>query len=245
MSFPVPQSEPRFLEWDTRFFGVRIGSVAAHGMSEARWQQTLAWCRAERIECIYLLSGHDDREQHARAEAAGALRVDERTTLSAAIPDAPPDAPDPEIRLACEADLPVLRELAASAHTNSRFWRDPGFARERCAELYSIWIERDLHELATVFVPGPVGEPRGYVTATYFSGKPAVGLLAVAPSARRQGLGKRLMLHAFEHVRAAGHQRMGFITQGPDNIALRLYESLGSRVERLEVWHHLWFRSKR
>ena len=52
------------------------------------------------------------------------------------------------------------------------------------------------------------------------------------------------MLHAFEHVRAAGHERLGFITQGPDNIALRLYESLGSTVERLEIWHHLWFPEK-
>jgi len=93
-------------------------------------------------------------------------------------------------------------------------------------------------------VPGPPGEPRGYVTVTHASGKPLVGLLAVAPSARRQGLGKRLMLHAFEHVRAAGHERLGFITQGPDNIALRLYESLGSTVERLEIWHHLWFPEK-
>jgi len=244
MSFPVPQSEPRFLEWDTRFFGARIASVAAHGMSEARWRQTLAWCRAERIRCIYLLSGHDDREQHTRAEAAGAVRVDERTTLSVAVPDAPPGPPDAEIRLACEADLPALRELAASAHTNTRFWRDPRFARERCAEMYAIWIERDLHELATVFVPGPVGEPRGYVTASYASGRALVGLLAVAPSARRQGLGKRLMLRAIEHVRAAGHRRLGFITQGPDNIALRLYESLGSTVERLEIWHHLWFPEK-
>ncbi len=244
MSFPVPQSEPRCLEWDSRFFGVRIASVAVHGMSEARWRETLAWCRAERIECIYLLSMHDDREQHARAEAAGALRVDERTTLSVAIPGEPPDEQDPEIRLACEADLPALRELAAASHTNSRFWKDPGFARERCAEMYSIWIERDLRELSTVFVPGPPGEPRGYVTASCSSGRAMVGLLAVAPSARRQGLGKRLMLRAFEHVRPAGHRRMGFITQGPDNIALKLYQSLGSEVERLEVWHHLWFPGK-
>jgi ribosomal protein S18 acetylase RimI-like enzyme len=244
MSFPAPQSEPRYLEWDTRFFGVRIASVAAHGMSEARWREMLAWCRAERIECIYLLSKYDEHEQHARAEAAGALRVDERTTLSVEVPDEAPQAPDPEIRLACEADLPALRALAASAHTNSRFWKDPGFARERCADLYSIWIERDFRELSTVFVPGPVGEPRGYVTASYASGRAMVGLLAVAPSARRQGLGRRLMLRAFEHVREAGHRRMGFITQGPDNIALRLYESLGSQVERHEVWHHLWFPNK-
>jgi len=244
MSFPVPQVEPRFLEWDTRFFGVRIASVAAHGMSEARWRETLAWCRAQRIECIYLLSKHDDHAQHARAEAAGARRVDERNTLWVTIPDQAPEPPDPEIRPACEADLPALRELAAASHTNSRFWKDPGFARERCAELYAIWIERDLRGLSQVFVPGPVGAPLGYVTASAPGGKAVVGLLAVAQSARRQGLGRRLMMRAFDHLRAAGHRRVGYITQGPDNVALKLYESLGSQVERLEIWHHLWFPEK-
>jgi ribosomal protein S18 acetylase RimI-like enzyme len=241
MSQPEPAQQARFLEWDSRFFGVRIASLAAHGLGAARWRETIAWCRKERIDCLYLLSDEADRELHARAEAAGALRVDERISLVVPIPAAPPGEPDPELRLACEADLPALRELAALAHTNSRFWKDPGFARERCAELYRIWIERDVRGLSPVFVAGPVGAPLGYVTPALTPQAAKIGLLAVSQAARRQGLGRRLMQRAFEFARAAGHARAEFITQGPDNIALKLYESLGARVERVEIWHHLWF----
>lgn len=241
MNPPVPQDVPRLLEWDTRFFGVRCASIAAHGFGEARWRETIAWCRAERIDCLYLLTSQADRELHARAEAAGALRLDERTSLVVELSGIPVQAPDPGLRPACEADVPALRELAAASHTNSRFWKDPGFARARCAELYSIWIERDFRERSTVFVAGPVGAPLAYVTVTFSTGRAMIGLLAVSPNARRQGLGKRLMMRAFEFIRAAGYQRVHFITQGPDNIALKLYDSLGSKVERVEIWHHLWF----
>lgn len=244
MSQAASGAGPRFLEWDTRFFGVRIGTLAAHGLSEERWRAALEWCRKERIECLYLLSDQHDREQHVRAEAAGARRVDERTSIAAALPAAPPLAPDPELRLAVEPDLPALRALAGSAHTNSRFWRDGGFARERCAELYSIWIERDVRGQSTVYVAGPAGAPLGYVTVALEPAAATMGLLAVAENARGQGLGRRLTLRAFEFARAAGRKRVELVTQGPDNVALKLYASCGFQVERIEIWHHLWLRNK-
>lgn len=237
----APKPSPRFLEWDTNFFGVRIASLAAHGLREKRdFDAALEWCRRERIECLYVLSDEKDRELHALAEAAGAARVDERISLSIPIPP-PSGPPDPEIRLAVEEDLPALRALASAAHTNTRFWKDPRFRRDRCAELYAIWIERSLHGKATVFVAGPPGGAHAYVTPEIGPEGAKIGLLAVAENMRRHGLGRRLMLRAYDFIHAAGHARAEYITQGPQSVALKLYQSLGSTVERVEIWHHLWF----
>ena len=32
------------LEWDTRFFGVRVGRVVGHRLDDAAARQALSWC---------------------------------------------------------------------------------------------------------------------------------------------------------------------------------------------------------
>ena len=54
---------PRFLDWDTQFFGVRIASLSALDagpLDSAALERALVWCRTERIDCLYLRSDADD-----------------------------------------------------------------------------------------------------------------------------------------------------------------------------------------
>jgi hypothetical protein len=61
--------------------------------------------------------------------------------------------------------VPELRALAAASHTNTRFWSDERFAREDCAELYAIWIEKSVQGNANVvFVGEHEGRVAGYFT---------------------------------------------------------------------------------
>jgi ribosomal protein S18 acetylase RimI-like enzyme len=54
--------------------------------------------------------------------------------------------------------------------------------------------------------------------------------LAVLPRARRKGIGRALMLHAFATFKAKGFARITLKTREENLIAMRLYESLGMCV---------------
>jgi len=65
-----------------------------------------------------------------------------------------------------------------------------------------------------VFVAGPAGAPLGYVTVARSAREASTGLIAVAESARGQGLGQRLVLRPLEFARAGGRTRMSGSRRG-------------------------------
>lgn len=54
-----------------------------------------------------------------------------------------------------------------------------------------------------------------------------IGMLAVHPSVRKQGLGKRLVLRAIEAMRQGGAQEIVLETETHNHAAIALYEGLG------------------
>jgi dTDP-4-amino-4,6-dideoxy-D-galactose acyltransferase len=237
MSAAAPKNVARFLVWDTQFFGVRIASIECETIAEEQWQGALAFCREQRIRCLYVLAstGMDQ----ALAVDAGAKRTDLRVTFERMRGELP--APGSRIRPAVEADIPALRALAARSHTDSRFYADGGFARERCDELYAIWIEKSVRGWAdTVFTSGPAGAPLGYLSFHVREDHAEIGLVAVAQAARGQGLGRELVEAAL--LRAVPLQLpLRVVTQGRNEAATALYEKCGFEVLRVQSWFHLWF----
>jgi ribosomal protein S18 acetylase RimI-like enzyme len=70
-----------------------------------------------------------------------------------------------------------------------------------------------------------------------------MGLGAIAPEARGQGLGRALVDRCLAWFAERGCTRVGVVTQGSALTAQRLYESVGFRVTAIELWHHRWFDS--
>jgi len=227
----------RFLEWDTQFFGVRIASLEAENIDEQAWGAALEYCREQRIECLYVLASGSADE--LRARTAGALPTDRRVTLQLGRRAAP--ASGTRMRRALEADIPALRALAARSHTDSRFYADPHFARERCDELYATWIQKSVCGWAdAVFASGPVGAPLGYLSFHVRSDRAEIGLVAVAEAARGQGLGRELVEAAILRAAPLGLP-LQVVTQGRNAAASALYEKCGFGVLRVQSWFHLWF----
>lgn len=240
MSAAAPRNVARFLEWDTRFFGVRIASLEAEGITAGQWSAALRFCREQCVQCLYVLAATEADAELARK--AGARSVDTRVTLELARPV--PPAPDERIRPAVEADVPALRALAARSHADSRFYADGRFARERCDELYATWIEKSVRGWAdAVFTSGPAGAPLGYLSCHVRETHLEIGLVAVAEAARGRGLGRALVGAA---LRRAADQGLGVrvVTQGRNQAAGALYAASGFELLRMQTWLHLWFDSR-
>jgi ribosomal protein S18 acetylase RimI-like enzyme len=235
----------RILDWDSDFFRRRIATFTEVPKDRDAFDRAVEWLRSERVDCVYLRSDVEDLSTRRMAEDHRFRLVDLRVTYALDLTGGEPVSArvnDESVRLAREEDVPELRALAAASHTNTRFWSDERFARERCAELYALWIEKSVRGGAdVVFVGEHEGRLAGYFTCLL---KPErmgeVGLVAVAPAARGRGLARVLTARALEWFRERGCVRATVVTQGSNVPGRRLYENMGFRSLSLELWHHGW-----
>ncbi len=141
----------------------------------------------------------------------------------------------------------ALRELAIAAGAFSRFHRDPAFPEECFLKLYTTWIDRSCRrELAdTVLIAKSPAEEEelGMVTIAVEDRVATIGLIAVASSARGQGVGHLLMQAAHQWMVAHDSRMARVVTQLDNRPACRLYESCGYRLEQVQSYYHFWPRN--
>jgi dTDP-4-amino-4,6-dideoxy-D-galactose acyltransferase len=229
----------RILDWDTAFFGFRIARVSNPRVGRDEMSSVLECCARERVRCLYLLAAADDAATTEAAESHGFHLVDVRVTLAC---QAAGGAMAASLRAARADDVPELEGIAGTAHTDSRFYFDGNFPRERCRELYATWIRQSCAgDAQAVLVSEREGRPAGYVTCHWNGASGRIGLIAVAEWARGAGTGRELVrgaLSTFE-VQAAG--RVSVVTQGRNVASQRLYQRCGFVTQSVELWYHRWF----
>lgn len=130
-------------------------------------------------------------------------------------------------------DIPVLRQLAATAFAQSRF-RSPWYAPDASARFYAQWIENAVrgtfdHQCLVLRAPG--GDIRGYVSLRELTDSDArIGLLA------GRGAGAELMQAALSWAQARGKTTLRVATQMGNTAALKRYIQSGANVESAAYW---------
>src|SRR5258708_5388066 len=159
----MSESAPcEFLEWDSTFFGRRIACVRGNRLSADEIRRGLEWCRAGRIECLYLLAPSGDTPAIPVIEAHGFHLVDIRLTFQVTVETI--SAPTGIVRPAQPSDLAALMQTARSSFHTSRFYCDPNFAKSRCDDLYATWIEKSCNGYADfVLVAEHAGQAAGFI----------------------------------------------------------------------------------
>lgn len=230
----------RTLEWDSEFWGFPIARVATRRLDREHAEQAAAWCDREGIRCAYLLADADDIGTALAAESVGFRPVDTRLTLERST-DARARTTDStgspaSIRLATSSDDEGVADLARRAHTDTRFFFDTLFSRDKASELYATWVRRGLAEDSRrLLVAERDGGIAGYVLLA--DNPPKIDLIAVAESARSQGIGSSLVAAA---IRERPSAPLRVVTQARNLAALQLYQASGFRVVATEVWYHRW-----
>src|SRR5258708_11307126 len=75
------QAVCEFLDWDSEFFGRRIARVNVSCLTEELVGEIDAWCRLNRIDCLYFLANATDRQTARLAQKNMFRFVDVRGTL--------------------------------------------------------------------------------------------------------------------------------------------------------------------
>ena len=242
----------RLLPWDSEFFGWSIARLEASRLDEPTVSRATAWCREQSVDCLYFLAAADDGQTTRLAEQNTFHLVDIRLTLSQQIDGGSPPTvtgicsvdreAEKVVRLAREADVPFLSEIARGSHRDTRFYFDPRFPEERCDQLYATWIERSCAGYAdAVFVAEYEQETIGYITCRREELIGEISLVGVHARARGRGIGQALLQAARRWFEEKGLREIRVSTQGRNLPAQRLYQRNGFLTEAVGLYYHRWF----
>lgn len=236
----------RFLDWDSEFFGARIGRISAPRLTPETMQYIAAWCQEQRIDCLYFLCEPDDDESVKLAEANRFHLVDVRIVLSwqSSSPDCHTliEKENLSVRPARLDDLADLQKIAENAYEATRFYYDQRFARERVKALYCEWIARSYDALADVVLVAMYEDcVAGFITCQRDSLQVGrIGLVGVAHQVRGAGVGRLLVNFAQNYFKQEGVREVLVATQGRNLSAQRLYQKSGFLTRSLNFWYHKW-----
>lgn len=238
-------AECRLLEWDSDFFGRRIGRVESRKMDAEAIGQVRTFARAEDVECLYFLVDAGDSESIRTAEAAGFRCADVRVTRERSLDRVSSEMPS-GVESFQEDDLAALQAIARSSHGASRFYYDLEFPRERCDALYEKWISNACaSDPESVLVVRRAGRAVGYLACdTDSSTMGTIGLVAVAESERGQQIGESLVQGSLAWFVNHDCERVRVVSQARNLASARLYERLGFRTTAVEHWYHLWMNAE-
>jgi ribosomal protein S18 acetylase RimI-like enzyme len=241
MSDPLCQ----IVEWDSRFFGLKIGRLNPARPSLLDVEESLRWAREHSARCLYALIDSDDPGCVRALEEQAFVRVDERVTLAAHTANRQ-DVRIPaggELGVWNEEDIAALRTIASRNHTDSKYYADGHFPAAKCDELYAIWIENSCHGFANhVLVARQSGAPVGYITCHLRgSGRGQIGLLGVGEAGRGKGWGQALVRSSLNWFAGQGASDVIVVTQGRNAAAQALYQKCGFEICSEQWWFHKWF----
>jgi dTDP-4-amino-4,6-dideoxy-D-galactose acyltransferase len=232
------------LDWDTEFFGFPIARAVGRRLDEPAADAIDAWCEAHGIRCLYFLADPHDPETARIASERGFRHVDDRIRLTHSLDRLDGPASTAEIRDARRGDVDRLAEIASVSHTDSRFFADPGFPRDRCAEMYERWVANAVADpVRPVRVPVIDGRAVGYQVISP-PDEDRIGrleILAIDEEARGAGIASQLLLHSLEWCAEQGAAGVVTITQGRNTASLEVHRRVGFSDEIEGLWHHRWY----
>jgi dTDP-4-amino-4,6-dideoxy-D-galactose acyltransferase len=234
------------LAWDSQHWGFPVARINANILTENTARETTRWCGEHKVKCLYFAADATCSETLEQVWRNSFRFVDVRIDLERKVSGMSLLADQiTSCRKARPEDLVFMEELARTAHEDARFFKDWMFDRTKAAEMYAMWIRRDMREHEVFVAPADESsDVLGYSSAsTVNSQEGRIGLLAVSPAARGRGIGRQLVLYALERLESYGIRNVRVATQGTNVAALRLYEECGFRVADVKVWFHRWFNS--
>jgi dTDP-4-amino-4,6-dideoxy-D-galactose acyltransferase len=233
------------LEWDSHFFGRKIGRVRSNCLSDREIVLVDEWVKDHHLDCVYYLANGREADSARYAEKKGFHLMDLRITFQTELKSSGLNSQEGrKIRMATAKEVPQIRQMASEYHTDSRFFADEHFNRQKCHELYETWIQRDFEEenrfLWVIDVDGRVA---GYTSASICKQdhKADIGLVGIAAQWRGQGLGLQLQCGVLSELAKMSVTHVEVVTQGRNISAQNLYYKSGYSLKSIDFWYHKWY----
>lgn len=228
----------RKLEWDSNFFGLRIGRADIQTKEEAEELASKVNLLKKEYDLLYVFD-----ENHVGFKAKNSHLVDEKVLYSK--PCEPKQAFE-EISI-YERKTPSnsLYHLAHISGGYSRFKLDNRFPRGSFERLYNRWIENACPQNGSnkhIFEYSIEGIAKGMITVDYAeSGLAHIGLVSIDDNCQHRGIGTKIMSTVENYLYQLGYiHTLEVPTQKTNTDACRWYEKNGFKIKSIVDIYHWW-----
>ncbi len=229
--------EIRALQWDSDFFGLRIGRADILSKEDALSLAERLFELKRDFDLIYVFDPNS-----VGFAANGARLVDEKILYSK---PCEPRKQFPEITF-FEGTLPSadLYRLALVSGGYSRFKLDERLPQGSYERLYTRWIENACPKEGTnkqilTFLDAQ-NVIKGMITINYQGELGHIGLVAVDADCQHQGIGGRIMSTLDGYLYGLGVKTLEVPTQKANKDACSWYEKNGFKVKSVTPIYHWW-----
>jgi len=220
------------LEWDSRFFGFSIAHLPTPAIESYDPKLLCSLAHKEGVALVQACVSSSRFDLISILESDGFRFVEIKVSLHRS-----PSIGCTSVRLAKEADLPALKNLAKTSFRIGRFFVPP-FDPMNAGRFYSEWVGKAVAGTFDDFclVSETGGEPSGFITLKYGTVSAQIGLLAVDSKFHHCGVGTNLLKTAESLSKSKGYDDITVVTQGHNYPALKFYQSAGYCVQSTEIW---------
>ncbi len=229
------------LNWDSEFFQFNVCRLMSAIQEPAQLEEIDSLMTKNDYKLAYYSSLDPFNLKLLENEALDVKLVDKKTTYAKRIN--PQLEMDPAITLYPDrVPEQKLLDLAIQSGIYSRYHVDKNIPSEKFEEMYCVWMVKSTQKMMAkhVLVQRNNDDIVGFVTLAEKGERANIGLIAVDPLHRQQGIGKTLLTTAESWFATAGYASINVITQGDNIPACKLYESCGYSVESVEYFYHIW-----
>lgn len=226
------------LDWDTDFFGVSSArAMLNEALTEQEIENMLEQCKDYGFVTIENTCGSPINDFNLGTKSKAYITDCAVTLKKKSAPHSVDEFDGNSIRLAVEADLPWIEEIAKNAFVTSRFYNDPCIPVEKASDLYKSWVKNAFaDENKTIFV---TDEQNGFLIY-YENGKDAhLNLIAAGGANRKKGVGTVLTKYADNYAFENGCEDFYVGTQSSNIPAINLYVKCGFKFSKSTRIFHL------
>jgi dTDP-4-amino-4,6-dideoxy-D-galactose acyltransferase len=234
------------LEWDSNFFGQKMGKIGfdpadeASCLSETAWRRTIETARKQQFQFLFCeFDAAQKRLAHILCNIGGSLG-DVLLTLECE----PREVEMRQSRVvpACSDDLPAIIEIARDSFEQSRFFHDPRFDRIKVSQIYPQWVRDSFEKTEHFFVIKEQYAVRAFISVAVdrTASVLTIRLLAVDHAMQGKGMGQELIDWVIGYAWNQQIRRIVVGTQVGNYPAIRLYEKNRFRIAGAKYRFHIW-----
>lgn len=227
----------RTLQWDSDFFGLRIGRVdlqtAEDTIELTKQQENLKL----QFDLLYIFDPNN-----VGFSAEGVRLVDEKILYSK-----PCEPRKQFLEISFYKDTQPnedLYRLALVSGGYSRFKLDERLSKGCYERLYTRWIENACPKEGTnkqiLIYKNAQGTAKGMITIDHTGELGHIGLVAVDTDAQHQGIGGKIMSSLNGYLFERGIKTLEVPTQKANTYACRWYEKNGFTIQSVTPIYHWW-----
>ena len=227
----------RSLQWDSDFFGLRIGRADLQTKADALDLRAIHEELEQQYDLLYIFDAHA-----VGFEAEGAQLVDEKILYSK--PCEPRKKYEAVSFYQGASPSDDLYRLALVSGGYSRFKLDKRLPKGSYQRLYNRWIENACPKEGTnkqiLLFKDDQNVARGMITIDYQDELGHIGLVAVDTDVQHQGIGGKIMSTLDGYLFQQGVKTLEVPTQKANTDACRWYEKNGFTIQSITPIYHWW-----